>query len=210
MPYSLSIDFTRFFLSSYPGAVLQALPIVLLTGAIYWLIKYRNDTAAPAAQKLLKTLFVAYLAGIACMVFFYSSIRYFWGFIFGENKASNIITVFFCKRTANFIPDFYRRLNRERILNVVLFLPFGFLYPLANRVDSWAKTVRTGLITIVLIEALQPVFARAFDVNDLILNAFGVLFSATVFFLLRRIVGRIREKRQAAAQNQDPESTPSE
>ena len=125
--FLLKAGFSELFFSSFPGPVLQALPFVLAAGGVYRYIQFRKDTTTPFLQKLWPTLFVCYIAGVVCMTFFYSSIRYFWGFLCGENKASNIFTVFFCERTANFIPDFYKRMNRERILNVLLFLPFGFL-----------------------------------------------------------------------------------
>ena len=45
-----------------------------------------------------------------------------------------------------------------------------------------------------LIEIAQPVFGRAFDINDIILNTVGVLISATVFSFVKGII----EKRKKA------------
>ena len=124
-------------------------------------------------------------------MFFFSSIRYFWGVLFLNNKAENIINVLFCKRPANFIPDFYKHFNTEAMLNVVLFLPFGILYPLAKSDASWFRTVLAGILCTVSIEVLQPVVGRAFDINDLILNTFGVLISSTLFFVAAWIAKRL-------------------
>ena len=44
-----------------------------------------------------------------------------------------------------------------------------------------------GLLTSVVIELLQPVFGRSFDINDIILNGLGVLLSAAVFFGVRAL-----------------------
>ncbi len=179
------------FFSAFPGQFLQVLPFVLAAGGIYWYRRYRTDKTTPPVKQLWSVLFVCYLTGLVCTVFFYSSIRYFWGFLFRHNKLSNVIEVLFCRRTANFIPDFYRHMDREKWLNVALSLPFGFLFPLAGKAETWKKTVGAGLLGVLLIETLQPVFARSFDVNDLILNSLGVLFSASVFFLGRGAVNRL-------------------
>ena len=192
---------SQFFFYTTPGYWLQTLPFAAAAGFVYWLLKYRKDKTTPFNKKLWSVLFVCYLADVVCMVFFFSSIRYFWGFLFLNYKPDNIINVLFCKRTANFIPDFYKHFDTESLLNVVLFLPFGVLYPLARNVRSWKKTVLAGLICTVCIEALQPAVGRAFDINDMILNAIGVLVSSTMFFLIAGIARK--SKRQ-------PDETPTD
>ena len=190
---------SHFIFHTTPGYFLQTLPFAAAAGVIYWLVKYRNDKNAPRSEKLLSVLFVCYLADLACTVFFFSSIRYFWGFLFLNYKFENVYKVFLCQRTANFIPDFYRHINLEVILNVVLFLPFGVLYPLAKKVKSWKKTVLAGVICTVGVEALQPLVGRAFDVNDIILNTLGILLSSTLFFLCARLVDRRNKVRKQTA-----------
>ena len=71
-----------------------------------------------------------------------------------------------------------------------MFLPFGILYPLSQKGTTWKKCVVRGLACVAAIEVLQPVFGRAFDVNDIVLNTLGIVVSATLFMggkkLLRR------------------------
>lgn len=63
------------------------------------------------------------------------------------------------------------------VLNVLLFIPFGYLLPLIwRRADHWWKVMLIGLIASALIEALQLVLQRGFaDVDDLINNTLGTL-----------------------------------
>ncbi len=199
-----------FFFHSIPGYWLQTVPFAAAAGLVFWLLKYRKYRTTPFSKKLWSVLFACYMADVVCMVFFFSSIRYFWGFLFLNNKAENIFDVLFIKREANFIPDFYRHFDKESLLNVVLFLPFGVLYPLSREAASWKKTVPVGLLCAVGIEALQPLFGRAFDVNDIIMNAAGVLISSTLFFLVAGIAekrGRKNTEPDPCRKNDSPERT---
>lgn len=95
---------------------------------------------------------------------------------------------------ANFVSDFFTHMDGEMIANVILFLPFGLLYPFFKDSASWRRTVLAGIVCSVIIEIAQPVFGRAFDINDIILNTVGVLISATVFSFVKGII----EKRKKA------------
>lgn len=43
-----------------------------------------------------------------------------------------------------------------------------------------------GLLS--LIEVLQPVFGRAFDINDIILNTLGIIISTSIFIGIKKII----------------------
>ena len=68
----------------------------------------------------------------------------------------------------------------------MMFLPFGVLHPLSHPKYTFRKTVFAGLIYVAVIEVLQPVFGRAFDINDIILNTFGIVVSAGMYFLVKK------------------------
>lgn len=79
---------------------------------------------------------------------------------------------------------------RMAILNVVLTMPFGFLYPLLYK-HSWPRMMLAALLFPLFIECMQllllyttPNYMRVFDVSDLFFNTLGVL----VGYLLYRIV----------------------
>ncbi|MCG4529290.1 VanZ family protein [Intestinimonas massiliensis] len=71
----------------------------------------------------------------------------------------------------------------ENAGNILMFLPFGALYPLFHRNSTWIHTILMGIGVSVGIELLQPIFGRSFDINDIILNGFGVIVSTGIFFL---------------------------
>lgn len=65
------------------------------------------------------------------------------------------------------------------ILNVFLFIPFGFLLPLLCRdCRTVGRTVLLGFLFSLFIECSQMFCFRLTDVNDLITNTFGALVGA--------------------------------
>lgn len=82
----------------------------------------------------------------------------------------------------NLIP-FSQEINiKGYVLNIVLFMPFGFLVPMIW--DSKRKTtpvILSGFAFSLLIEASQILSARGTDVDDLILNTIGTAFGFVIY-----------------------------
>ena len=105
-------------------------------------------------------------------------------------------------KTANFTPFKDLRLNyngaiREILLNVIMMIPFGFLYPIIKK-KCILKTVIMTLFFSLTIECAQLLSAwwgglssRSFDVTDLITNTFGGLVGYFFFVILRPIILKI-------------------
>ncbi len=91
--------------------------------------------------------------------------------------------------------DFFRQV----VLNVIMTLPFGFLFPLTG--DKRAKcsaTVFSCFLMSLGIELLQPFFDRSSDITDLITNVTGgalgygiyAIFKPVAFWVLERLKTR--------------------
>ena len=91
--------------------------------------------------------------------------------------------------------DFFRQV----VLNVIMTLPFGFLFPLTG--DKRAKcsaTVFSCFLMSLGIELLQPFFDRSSDITDLITNVTGgalgyglyAVFKPVAFWVLDRLKAR--------------------
>ena len=91
--------------------------------------------------------------------------------------------------------DFFRQV----VLNVIMTLPFGFLFPLTR--DKRAKfsvTVFSCFLMSLGIEILQPFFNRSSDITDLITNVIGgvlgyglyAIFKPLTFWVLERLKTR--------------------
>ena len=77
-------------------------------------------------------------------------------------------------------------LGVQRVLNAVMFAPFGFLLPVLWRgCRKWSVTTLAGFLLSLTIEILQMFCFRATDVDDLLMNTLGALlgyFLAWLFF----------------------------
>ncbi len=66
--------------------------------------------------------------------------------------------------------------------NILPFMPVGFLVPLIYRKMSWPKAIALALGTGLLMEVLEVIFqVGIFDVDDILLNALGVLLGYAFF-----------------------------
>jgi glycopeptide antibiotics resistance protein len=71
--------------------------------------------------------------------------------------------------------------------NIILFMPIGLLAPFVVRSMSWQKALVLGVLTGLSFEVMEVVFhVGIFDVDDIILNAFGVMAGYGVFVLFKR------------------------
>jgi glycopeptide antibiotics resistance protein len=70
--------------------------------------------------------------------------------------------------------------------NIVPFMPIGFLVPLVFRSISWPKALVLGVVTGLTFEVMEVAFrVGIFDIDDVILNAFGVMVGYGAFVLFK-------------------------
>jgi glycopeptide antibiotics resistance protein len=70
--------------------------------------------------------------------------------------------------------------------NLAPFLPIGFLVPLVYRKMTWQKSIVVGVAVGLALEGLEEVFrVGIFDIDDVILNALGVVIGYWLFTLRR-------------------------
>lgn len=180
-----NMTFQYFFFDTYPGYFLQMLPFALLIGALYGFIRFRRDQQAPALRKVMSVLLACYITGLVGLVALLDVVGSFWYKLIYH--MDSLRTIEFFSGEFNLVPDFFRHLRGETIANLAMFVPFGILYPLSVKKPSWKGTMIAGFVCTMVIELLQPVFGRAFDINDIIMNTMGVLLAATIYFTFKRI-----------------------
>lgn len=75
----------------------------------------------------------------------------------------------------------------QYFLNIVLFLPTGFLLPLLwEKYGGWRETMGFGFLLSLLIECSQLFCFRTTDLNDLIMNTMGAALGWAVWRVLFR------------------------
>jgi len=96
---------------------------------------------------------------------------------------------------------------RQVALNVVMTMPFGFLFPLTRTGDGrFGRTVLACLCVSLGIELLQPLIngTRSSDVTDIITNTAGGVIGFGLYLLFRPVTGWILGRLRAGKQGDGP------
>lgn len=96
------------------------------------------------------------------------------------------------------IQDGGKHLLPEIIMNVVVFVPLGFLLGCAFKNMTWWKVMIIGMCVSGAVEALQFVYKRGFaEVDDVIHNTLGCMIGYGMFSILRYVYERIGKRNVA-------------
>ncbi len=91
-----------------------------------------------------------------------------------------------------------RQRRAAAALNVVMTVPFGFLWPLVRQRRGLWRTVLAAFLLSLCIELLQPLLTthRTADITDLIANTFGGLVGYVLFLPFAGPLLRLFRKRK--------------
>ncbi len=163
-----------YFLDLFGGAIVS-LPLVLLFAFVF-------DKERTKRKWLWLILYVLYLNAVLIII--------------GVPNFEYITW----QPTINLIPfnDFSVRNIVGMILNIVMFVPFGFFLPVYfERYKKWYHTLAAGIITSLLIEIIQLYTFRATDIDDLLMNTFGTIIGFIVANMF------LRHKKNVYKDNKD-------
>ena len=161
----------------------------ILLGFVYSVFFYRRWRRKSLQELVINSLLYIYLV----MVLFVTIMPYPIPFASSNNLFMD---------TANFIPFRDLMMNydgavREIILNVIMMMPFGFLFPLIKKKGIFITVGMTFLFSF-CIESLQllgvwwgSLYTRSFDVTDLITNTFGGLFGYLIYIIFKPFMFKI-------------------
>ena len=185
MYFPKDMTFQYFFFDTYIGYFLQALPIALIVSIIYYLIKFRKDKKTPTNKKIFLCIFVCYITGLICLTIGLDLINIIWYKLIYHADSGTSINWF--NGDFSFNLNFINNLTKENIGNFLMFLPFGILYPLSQKEFNYKTTIIKGIILVLIIEVLEPIFGRAFDINDIILNSLGIITSTLIYMGIKNL-----------------------
>ncbi len=83
----------------------------------------------------------------------------------------------------------------EFVANIVLFMPFGALLPLAFRRLRWWAVDLIGLGTTLVIELVQPFVGRTCDLDDIAANTLGAVIGCAIAKLVMSLYKLFSRKR---------------
>ena len=163
----------------------------------FWKGIYRrmNKTAKTKQERILSVVFILYLFFLIKMVVFKYPVEQLQQIVDTWQKD----VVLEGLHTANFIPFktikmYIRYYDMPGIRsfsnlfgNILIFVPVGILLPIVHRASkNIGVLLLNALLLVVGIEVFQ-LFSNfgAFDVDDIILNCFGVLLGSCIYYLTR-------------------------
>lgn len=81
---------------------------------------------------------------------------------------------------------------RQIILNIVMLIPFGIMFPMIDKKNNFVKTVKWSFIISLVIEMLQPLISvRSSDITDLITNVFGAVIGYLIYLTFQTVINKI-------------------
>jgi len=178
------MTFQTFFFETAFGWFLQALPLALAAGVLTWLCTRRKQMAP--GLRCARILLAAYLAGLFGLVFFRDWLNEGWYRLLYHMPTGKPLRYF--QMVYPMEIHLHRGLNPEQIGNLLMFMPFGVLWPLAGYARKWPSAALAGFLLSLGIEVLQPIMDRSFSLDDILLNTLGTALASGVLFLIRRCI----------------------
>lgn len=85
---------------------------------------------------------------------------------------------------------------RQIVLNVIMLIPFGFMFPIVKNRDSKKIFIKTILYTFLFslgIELLQPLISgfRSSDITDIITNVIGGIIGYIIYLIFKPLITKI-------------------
>ncbi len=165
----------NYFIPSFIGALV----ILIIINIIRFIIDKMNNEKYSLNKKstISQLLLITYIIGVLCITdFFYI----FEEGISNDIQMPNLIPLYY---TINgFINNFSITL-RLVFYNIILLLPFGFFIPLSIPNKKWnnKRIVKISLIFIIIIELLEVLSGRCFDIDDIIINCVGSIIGYYIY-----------------------------
>lgn len=168
-------------------SLILALVLLTILISIVMRISYKEEEKIRVQHNIFGYMFMIYLIIALAEVVGFPSISE-WRRLSGLNEA-----IF--NPNINLIP-FNDGSDISGILNIIFFMPFGFLLPtLWKKYRSFLKTLSYGIIFSFIIEIGQLFTKnRATDINDLIMNTLGTIIGWIMFNSLRKVFKKLTRK----------------
>ncbi|MBA9028582.1 VanZ family protein [Peribacillus huizhouensis] len=194
------------YIQSMIGYIIVALPFYVV-GRIVLLKKRQKQIMI--MNEILMLIFVLYLVGLASQTIIprwnmgiVSDTGEFFFNVHLSNEISKVNLIPFYTlyqyifETNTNVDDW----NSVSLLNIsanlLLFSPFGFFIPLIwEKWYSFKRVLFLGLTVTCFIEIIQMFIGRSTDIDDVILNTFGILIGYGVFLMLNLTIVKLIHKK---------------
>lgn len=180
----------------YLELFLEIIPFVIFAATVYGILRAMRLRRRGLGwdswpRECVRLAFVCYMAGLLALVWapngmwggLWLFLRYgwpmeCWGMMF---RGEYSFDIFFLGLVSG-------QWVRSMLLgNVLMFIPLGLLLPLRWPELTAPRALAVGICIDLVIEVIQPVFGRSFDMEDLVCNTLGILLGLGMYLLIRLI-----------------------
>ncbi len=196
----------------------QALPVILVVCIIYWFVrwacqknKYGNSfkefRKRTRLNEVIRLIFVAWALECVCCTLLPTGFFYrIWTNYFDDIKFFSPSPNWFDLalpeelKAIKYIPSenikqgMLRSLIFDYILNVLMFVPFGFMLPFLWKHANLIKVVLIGFLSTLFIEFVQGFMYRDSTIDDVICNTMGALFGYLLYLIIKKLLPRFVAK----------------
>lgn len=197
---------------------IQALPFVFAVCLIYWFVRrayqkkkhgneFKEFRKKARLNEVIRLFFVAWAAECVCCTLFPSGFFYrIWIQFFQD------VTFFRPMPQWNLRINLFAELDMISryddsirhgafvslilmyILNVLMFVPFGFALPFIWKRANLGKVVLVGFLSTLFIEFVQGFMYRDSTIDDIICNTFGALLGYLLYLMIKRLFPKFASK----------------
>lgn len=194
------------FSDSKIEAVFEILPFTVLAGAVYFTVRFLFLKIGGRKRKAVWKeigygLFACYIFALFALVW---TPETFWyelhhGMDFSVSKSMLFGGEF--KNNRMLYRCLFGDLRDDAheiymvAANIALFVPLGFFLPVLFNKIKWWQMILIGLGATCVIEAVQPVFGRTGDIDDVITNTVGTMIGCVAGEIVKRLIAAIFHKK---------------
>lgn len=180
------------------GYFFQAVPITCFAGIVYLIIRVvtvkRNKLKVEWLKEIMKLLFTCYLTGLISLAVLPANfwLSFFDGILLG--RWDEMLPIF-SFGGFNLVPSLIKALSGELTIgswvktmligNIAMFLPLGFFLPFVTERVNRKSIFVVAIAVPSIVELLQMVFGRSFDIDDLICNFIGIVVGFFIAYVIK-------------------------
>ena len=160
---------------------------------VYLLIYFKKWKDYKGRELIFRNLFFIYI----CFVLFLTILPIDWTFDLKWKYHSSIEFSYGNIKPYNDLILGRSGALKEVVLNIIMTIPFGFLYSLLKKNINIIRVVGAGFLfslSIELTQLMMTIFLlnhRSFDVTDLINNTLGAVLGYIIFIILKKPIRKL-------------------
>lgn len=154
---------------------------------LYFLVFYKKWKKLSNYDLFIRTIMYVYIS----FVLYFTLMPIICSIPFMFNHSFKMMNMNLFDDLLNHRGDYIRQI----VLNIVMLIPFGIIFPLIDKKNNFVKTVKWSFITSLVIEMLQTLISvRSSDITDLITNVFGAVIGYLIYLIFKPFINKIFNK----------------